>query len=86
MTDYERGFEDGFAAAARCAAPGRSIAGGFVDAANGSITKKISIGFEDETFEFVRLRAVTHQRSFAAEVRALIEYASAALTERQQER
>jgi hypothetical protein len=71
MTDYERGFEAGFAAAARTAEAPRTIAAGYEPDGTGKV-KRIAIGFPAELFEFVRARAVANCRSFGAEVRELI--------------
>lgn len=66
MTEYERGFEDGFAAALsrmERGPTGATIAGG----------KKISIGFRQDQFDFIQGRARACGCSFAASVRGIID-------------
>lgn len=50
----------------------RAIAKGSVRS-NALLAKRIVIAFDDETFDEIAERALTHKRSFAAEVRDLVE-------------
>lgn len=71
--DYTAGFSDGFAAAIRQGLPRstRTIAEGFKNGPEKN--RKIAIALSDELFKCVRDRAYHNQRSFAAEIRAILE-------------
>lgn len=66
MSDYQRGFNDGFAEALRRierGPTGPTIANG----------RKIAIGFRQDQFEFIRQRAHALGCSFGASVRGLVD-------------
>lgn len=73
--DYQRGFDDGFAAAVRADAGGRAVPGrGYVDDVNEAV-KKISIGFDVATFDRINAISRSGGQSFAATVRILVDRA-----------
>lgn len=74
MTEYERGFNDGFAAALtrmERATSGPSIANSDFSGSQ----PKISIGFREDQFEFIKERSSALACSFGASVRFLIDKA-----------
>lgn len=73
MSDYQKGFNDGFAAAIRADSGGRSSPGaeGYDGAGH---TKKISVGFDPITFDRINAIARDAGQSFGATVRNMVRF------------